>query len=303
MSSPKPKNTQKPRQPKRKTTKVPRPSESTNIAAYEAIHKEMGDGMLKATTTDFSLEAKQNSGDGPRRQDTMGDTSAHTRVISSSADEALDKEDTSKHRRIDEIDANEDITLVKTHDDVSTQDTIVQDKGIEDVGEEEVVEVVTTAKMIVDTAQVTTSIYDILVSAAETIVTTAPTITIQSTKTNVEVTQAPKRKGVMIQEPKETTTKNSFFTITSCSRQNDEEKRNKPSTKAQQRSIMSTYLKNMDVRKIKALKNKSFAEIQELFDKAMKRINNFVNFRTELVEESIKKDEAETTQESSSKRK
>nr|GFA35502.1 hypothetical protein [Tanacetum cinerariifolium] len=65
----------------------------------------------------------------------------------------------------------------------STQDNIVQDEGIKDVGEEKVVE-----------------------SAAKTIVTTAPTITPESTKTNVEVTQAPKRKEVMIQEPEETTT-------------------------------------------------------------------------------------------------
>nr|GFC75718.1 hypothetical protein [Tanacetum cinerariifolium] len=76
-----------------------------------------------------------------------------------------------------------------------------QDEGIEDVGEEEVVEVVTTAKMlidiVVDVAQVTTAIADIPVSATETIVTTALTITVESTKTNVEVTQAFKRKGVM----------------------------------------------------------------------------------------------------------
>nr|GEU86041.1 uncharacterized mitochondrial protein AtMg00810-like [Tanacetum cinerariifolium] len=62
------------------------------------------------------------------------------RVISSSDDEALDKEDTSKQDRIDEIDADEDIALVSTHDDDSTQDNIVQDEGIKDVGEEEVVE-------------------------------------------------------------------------------------------------------------------------------------------------------------------
>nr|GEZ23771.1 hypothetical protein [Tanacetum cinerariifolium] len=72
------------------------------------------------------------------------------RVISSSDDEALDKEDTFKQGRIDEIDVDEDIALVSTHDDVSTQDNIVQDEGIEDVGEEEVVEVVTTTKMIID---------------------------------------------------------------------------------------------------------------------------------------------------------
>ncbi|GJS22360.1 hypothetical protein Tco_0450992 [Tanacetum coccineum] len=50
------------------------------------------------------------------------------------------------------------------------------------------------------------------------------------------------------------------------------------------------------------LKNKSFANIQELFDKAMKRVNTFVDYRTELVEESSKKAKAEIAQESSSKR-
>ncbi|GKA69094.1 hypothetical protein Tco_0775158 [Tanacetum coccineum] len=63
-----------------------------------------------------------------------------------------------------------------------------------------------------------------------------------------------------------------------------EEKRNRPPTKAQQRSIMCTYLKNMGGWKPKDLKSKSFANIQELFDKAMKRVNTFVDFRTELVE-------------------
>nr|GEX25203.1 hypothetical protein [Tanacetum cinerariifolium] len=82
----------------------------------------------------------------------------------------------------------------------------------------------------------------------------------------------------------------------------DEERRKKPPTKAQQISIMTTYLKNMDGWKPRGLKNKSFAEIKELFNKEMERINSFVDFRTELVKESTKKDKAETVQESSSKR-
>nr|GEY12907.1 retrovirus-related Pol polyprotein from transposon TNT 1-94 [Tanacetum cinerariifolium] len=210
------------KQTKRKTTKVPQPSGSTNIDVDKAVHKE---------------EVIVCSSDGPKRQDTMGDTSAHTgykrvskissdsllagvntsrsdkdslkhielmkicttpqkkvldledelkrtktdqqtkidglerrvrklekkhmsrtyklkrlykvglttRVISSSYDEAMDKEDTSKQWRIDKIDADEDISLVSTHDDM------VQDEGIED-GEEEVVEIVTTTKMLIDTA-------------------------------------------------------------------------------------------------------------------------------------------------------
>ncbi|GJY69692.1 hypothetical protein Tco_0472674 [Tanacetum coccineum] len=56
---------------------------------------------------------------------------------------------------------------------------------------------------------------------------------------------------------------------------------------------MCTYLKNMEGWKPKSLKNKSFANIQELFEKAMKRVNTFVDYRTELVEESSKKAETE----------
>ncbi|GJX30515.1 hypothetical protein Tco_0238594 [Tanacetum coccineum] len=64
------------------------------------------------------------------------------------------------------------------------------------------------------------------------------------------------------------------------------EKRNIPPTKAQQRSIMCTYLKNIEGWKLKDLKNKSFDSIQNLFDKAMKRVNTFVDMDTELVKES-----------------
>ncbi|GJT81986.1 hypothetical protein Tco_1056328 [Tanacetum coccineum] len=81
-----------------------------------------------------------------------------------------------------------------------------------------------------------------------------------------------------------------------------EEKRNRPPTKAQQRSFMCTYLKNMEGWKPKDLKNKSFANIHDLFDKAMKRVNTFVDMDTELVKESSKKAEAEIAQESGSKR-
>ncbi|GJZ79022.1 hypothetical protein Tco_0643859 [Tanacetum coccineum] len=83
-----------------------------------------------------------------------------------------------------------------------------------------------------------------------------------------------------------------------------EERRNRPPIKAQQRSIMCTYLKNMAGWKPKDLKTKSFANVQELFDKAMKRVNTFVNMNTELVGGSEVKDKegSETREEISSKR-
>ncbi|GJZ06541.1 hypothetical protein Tco_0540334 [Tanacetum coccineum] len=65
-----------------------------------------------------------------------------------------------------------------------------------------------------------------------------------------------------------------------------QEKRSKPPTKAQKRNIMSTYLKNMAGYKHNQLKSKSYDEIQELFDKEMKRVNTFVDMNTEFVKSS-----------------
>ncbi|GKB78906.1 hypothetical protein Tco_0945801 [Tanacetum coccineum] len=83
------------------------------------------------------------------------------------------------------------------------------------------------------------------------------------------------------------------------------EKRNKPPTKAQQRKIMCNYLKNMKGYKLKDLKLKDFDSIQEMFDRAFKRVNTFEDYRTELVEREGKgkRAGAELIQESLKKQK
>ncbi|GKD05129.1 hypothetical protein Tco_1180103 [Tanacetum coccineum] len=80
-----------------------------------------------------------------------------------------------------------------------------------------------------------------------------------------------------------------------------EEKRNKPPTRAQQRKIMCTYLKNMEGKNLKDLKDKSFDSIQKMFNRAFKWVNTFVDFRTELVEGSSKRAGEKLTQESTKK--
>ncbi|GJZ82650.1 retrovirus-related pol polyprotein from transposon TNT 1-94 [Tanacetum coccineum] len=82
-----------------------------------------------------------------------------------------------------------------------------------------------------------------------------------------------------------------------------EEKINKPPTKTQQKKTMITYLKNMEGWKHKDLKSKDFDSIKELFDRAFKRVNTFVDFRTDLVEGSSKKAGEELEQESTKKQK
>ncbi|GJR22565.1 hypothetical protein Tco_0971092 [Tanacetum coccineum] len=82
-----------------------------------------------------------------------------------------------------------------------------------------------------------------------------------------------------------------------------EDQRNKPPTQAQQRKIMCTYLKNMEGTKLKDLKNKSFDSIQKMFDRAFKRVNTFVDFRTDLVKGSSKRAGEKLKQESTKKQK
>nr|GFA66437.1 hypothetical protein [Tanacetum cinerariifolium] len=159
-----------------------------------------GDSLVRVTTTASSLEAEQDSGnidkpqtkatsnepssqgtssgDGPRRQDTMGDTSAHTRYerVSKIFDDSLlagvntprSDEDRPKH-----------IKLMKIY-------TTLQKKVLD--LEDELKRTKTSQQTKID------------VSAAETIVTTAPTITAEYTRTNVE--DKGKRKAKLIEEPK-----------------------------------------------------------------------------------------------------
>ncbi|GJY27338.1 hypothetical protein Tco_0402064 [Tanacetum coccineum] len=59
----------------------------------------------------------------------------------------------------------------------------------------------------------------------------------------------------------------------------------------------------MEGKKPKDLKNKSFDSIQKMFDRAFKRVNTFVDFRTDLVEGSSKRAGIELEQESIKKQK
>ncbi|GJZ86314.1 putative ribonuclease H-like domain-containing protein [Tanacetum coccineum] len=65
--------TLKPRKPKRKDTQVPQPSGPINIIADEAVHKELGDSLVRVATTTSSLEAEEDSD--------IEDTIAQTRVL------------------------------------------------------------------------------------------------------------------------------------------------------------------------------------------------------------------------------
>ncbi|GKE31127.1 hypothetical protein Tco_1450449, partial [Tanacetum coccineum] len=66
-------------------TKIPQSSGPPVKVGDEAVHKELGDRMERVVTTASSLQAEQDSGSGPRSQDTiLGDVDAQTRFETTS---------------------------------------------------------------------------------------------------------------------------------------------------------------------------------------------------------------------------
>nr|GEU79091.1 putative ribonuclease H-like domain-containing protein [Tanacetum cinerariifolium] len=203
-SSSQPQKTQNPRRPIRKDTQVPQPSVPTDNVADEAVHKELGDSLVRATITASSLEAKC--------QETMKDTIAQTRVLDlektkttqcneidslkrrvkklekrNRDEENLGKDASKQGRRIDAINADEDITLVN---DADKEMFDVDDLGGEEVfvarKNDNVVEEV------VNDAQVST--------VATTVTITTKEITLSQALEALK-TSKPKVKGIVFQEP------------------------------------------------------------------------------------------------------
>ncbi|GKE20956.1 hypothetical protein Tco_1432468, partial [Tanacetum coccineum] len=380
----------------------------------EAVHKELGDSLVRAGTTTSSLEAEQDSGNitktrskatpnessslgttlggGPRCQETMGDTIAQTRFenvsklsnvlllargntlqidedslklnelmelctnlqkkvldlektkttlaneivglkkrvkklekkrstrthkmkrlnkvgLSARVESFGDEEDLGEYaskqgRRINAIDAYEDITLVNVQDDADNEMFDVNVLNGEEVfvaGQNENV-----VEEVVNVAQVST--------AAITVTITTEEITLAQALEALK-TSKPKVKVIVFQEPAEEQEELSVKEKAKLFQQlleqrrkhfaakSAEEKRNKPPTQAQQRKIMCSYLKNMEGKKPKDLKNKSFDSIHKMFGRAFKRVNAFVDFRTDLVEGSSKRAGEELEQESTKKQK
>nr|GEW41947.1 hypothetical protein [Tanacetum cinerariifolium] len=203
--------------PTRKVTQVPQPSEPMEHVADEAIHKELGDSLVRAATTASSLEAEHDNGNinktqskatpnesGSQATDLGGGLKGNTlrndedrmklnelmELCTNLQTRVLDLEKTmttqrneiaslkrKNPRRIEAIDADEDITLVNDQDDADMFD--VNDLGGEEVfvAEQEVVSTTTTA---VITGELT------LAQALEALKTLKP---------------KDKGKGIMVEEP------------------------------------------------------------------------------------------------------
>ncbi|GKD67564.1 hypothetical protein Tco_1321654, partial [Tanacetum coccineum] len=412
-SSTQPQTNQKPRKPKRKDTQVPQPSGPTDIVADEAIHKELGDRLVRAATTASSLEAEQDSGGGPRCQETMGDTIAQTsiklkdlmelctnlqqrvldlektkttqaneiaslkrrvkklekkrssrthklkrlykvgltaRVESSGDEEDLGEDASKKWRRINAIDADEDITLVSVHDDADNEMFDVDTLNDDEVFTEQEV-AATDVNLIVD--EVT------LAQALAALKSVKPKVkgdVIKEPNVLVNAASAPtkdKGKGIMIEEPvkpmkkkvqimldedvasklqaefdeeeilaREKAKKEKEANVALTEEWDDIQAKIEADHELAQRlqaeeqeelsdaekatlfqQILEKRRKHFAAKRAEEQRNKPPTQAQQRKIIAFKRVNTFVDFRTDLVEGSSKRTGEELEQESTKKQK
>ncbi|GKC79197.1 hypothetical protein Tco_1129971, partial [Tanacetum coccineum] len=295
-----------------------------NLSVDEAVHKERGDRLVRAATTASSLEAEQDSGNitktrsnatlnetrspgtssgsGPRCQETMGDTIAQTRfenVSTQSYDPLLARVLPVKRATT----TVEEITLAQVLESLKT--TKPKQKGvvIQEPGE-------STTTISLQQLQGKSQSQDkgkgILVEEPVKPVKKKDQIRLDeeaALRLQVEFDEEERlareidadyqlAKRLQAEEQEQFTIEEKATLFKELLEQRrkhfaakrSEEQRNKPLTKAQQRKIMCNYLKNMEGYKFKYLKSKGLDIIQEMFDRAFKRVNTFEDFRTELVE-------------------
>nr|GEU38697.1 hypothetical protein [Tanacetum cinerariifolium] len=269
----------------------------------------MDDSLERVATTATGLDAEEDRG-----------------RVESSENDGLGEEDASKQGRILDIDSNEDIYLVNVHKDKDTFGVNDSDGDeVSAVDEVNTVRTTTTTTVAIDDITLAKALIEIKSQGQGKMVKPEPVKKLSKkdqlkldeelafklqAKKEEEEERIAREKAQQIKEVNiawdDVQAKIDADYELAQRLQAEEQKeltdaeKKKlfiPPTRAQQRTIVCTYLKNIDGWKLKSLKKKSFAEIQELFDKAMKKVNTFVDFKTELVEESSKKAEAKITQE------
>nr|GEY02674.1 hypothetical protein [Tanacetum cinerariifolium] len=313
-SSSQPQKTQKPRKPTRKDTQVPQPSGPTEFVADEAVLKELGDRLVRAATTASSLEAEQDNsnitktqsketlnepssqgtdlGGGPRCQETIRDTTVQTRFesVSKHSNDSLLVRGNTLRSDEDNLKFNELMTLCTTLQNkvldlektTTTQlneinslkrrvkkfenKNSVQDEVVSNDADKEMfdVDVLGGEEMFV-VGKNENLVEEVIDAAQVSIAATTATITTE------EITLAQALEALKTSKPK---VKGIFF-------------------KSQ----------NIEGYKLKDLKLKEFDYIQEMFDRAFKKVNTFKDFITELVKGKEKRAREELVQEITKKQK
>nr|GFA05848.1 hypothetical protein [Tanacetum cinerariifolium] len=179
-----------------------------------------------------------------------------TARVESSDEESLVEDASKQGRRIDVIDADKGITLVKVQDDAKMFD-------VNDLSGEEVF---VLKQEVVSTIAATITIEELTLSQAlEALKNSKPKDNIME-KIDVDHQLAERMKTQEQKELSDAEKATLFQQLFEKRRKHfaakrAEEKRNKPPTQAQKKKIMRNYLKNMEGYKLKQLNLKEFDEI------------------------------------------
>nr|GEW01557.1 hypothetical protein [Tanacetum cinerariifolium] len=271
-STSQPQKTKKPRKSTRKDTQVPQLSGPTESVIDEVVYKELDDSLVRAATTASSLEAEQDSGGGPRCQEAMGDTIARLGLRECLNFLMIHCSQEIKNTQANEIDSLK--RRVKKLDKKQRSRTHKL-KRLYKVGQ--------TAN--VESSDDEQSL-DLL--GEEVFVATQDDNVVEK---EVDAAQD-KGKAIMIEEHVKLKKKDQIMI--------DEEV-----TLKLQAELQAEFDKEQKLAREKE-KEANIALIEtwdDMFDRAFKRVNTFVDFRTELVEGSSKRAEEEMTQESAKKQK
>ncbi|GJV75022.1 putative ribonuclease H-like domain-containing protein [Tanacetum coccineum] len=242
---------------------VPQPSGPTYIVVDEAIHKELGDSLVRAATTTSSLEAEQDSGNitksrskatpneagsqgttsggGLRRQEIIGDNIAQTRfknVFKLSNDPLLARGQGQVNKGRRPVKTMKKKDLIRLDKETAKRLQAEFDEEERLAGEKDKANVALTEE------------WDDIQAKIEADHELAKKLQGEEQ----EELSGAEKATLFIQLLKK---RRKYFAAKSA-----EEKRNKPPTQAQQRKIMCTYRKNMEGKKPKDMKNKSLILFQ-----------------------------------------
>nr|GEW09330.1 hypothetical protein [Tanacetum cinerariifolium] len=172
-------------------------------------------------------------------------------------------------RMIDEMDKDDVVVVMdEKEEDKKVEEAKVDDSGQEDELAEvqEVVNVVTTANLILEVVTATGE----TVTAASAIISTVepqvPAATITDAPTKVVVAPSRRRKGLVIRDPEEESTTSSIISTKTKSKDKGKGIMKKPQTESQAQKNMMMYLKNVVGFKLDYFKGMSYDDILLIFE-------------------------------------
>ncbi|GJV59931.1 hypothetical protein Tco_1466031 [Tanacetum coccineum] len=236
-----------PRKPRRKDTQVTRPSDPSDNVTDEAVHKELCNSLVRAATTASNLEAEKGNGNTLRSDEDRPKLNELMKLCTTLQKKVIDLEKTkltqtneiaSLKRRVKELEKKRSSRTYKLK-------RLYKGKRSNAIDADEDITLVNVQ----DDAGKEMMIWDAL-NVEEVFVAGQ----------NENIVEEDKGKGIMIEEPVKPMKKKVQIML-------DEEVALKLQAEFDEEERL-----NMEGKKLKDLKNKSFDSIQKMFDRAFKRV-------------------------------